>query len=129
MALIYCPECGTQISEHAEKCIKCGYPLNNIKTSHVGKNPTSQPSESLNISENQNKENSHNGLIVAGYILAFMPILILPIVFIIAGVGAGIANIYYAQWTGKYVHGIVQVIIAVIAGIIGTNIGGAGFGL
>ena len=33
MALINCPECRTQISEHALKCVKCGFPLINISTS------------------------------------------------------------------------------------------------
>jgi len=28
MALIKCPECGTEVSEKAEKCPKCAYPLN-----------------------------------------------------------------------------------------------------
>ena len=31
MALIYCPECGKQISDKAEKCVHCGYQINNIK--------------------------------------------------------------------------------------------------
>lgn len=28
MPLIYCPECENQVSEYAEKCIHCGYPIN-----------------------------------------------------------------------------------------------------
>ena len=31
MALIYCPECGKQISDKAEKCVHCGYQINEIK--------------------------------------------------------------------------------------------------
>jgi hypothetical protein len=31
MALIYCPECGTQVSEHAVHCIKCAYPISSLK--------------------------------------------------------------------------------------------------
>lgn len=27
MALIKCPECGKEISDKAQKCIHCGYPL------------------------------------------------------------------------------------------------------
>ena len=27
MALIKCPECGTEVSEKAEKCPKCAYPI------------------------------------------------------------------------------------------------------
>ena len=29
MALINCPECGKEISDKAEKCIHCGYPIKN----------------------------------------------------------------------------------------------------
>ena len=28
MALINCPECGIEVSEKAEKCLKCAYPIN-----------------------------------------------------------------------------------------------------
>jgi len=28
MALINCPECGTEVSDKAEKCPKCAYPIN-----------------------------------------------------------------------------------------------------
>lgn len=33
MALIKCPECGSEISDSASKCVKCGYPIlnNNIE--------------------------------------------------------------------------------------------------
>jgi hypothetical protein len=30
MALIFCPECGTQVSEHAEACSKCAYPISKL---------------------------------------------------------------------------------------------------
>jgi hypothetical protein len=70
-------------------------------------------------------ENKKTNLITTGYILAFMPILILPIVFTLAGVGVGIVNIS----KGENRHGITQIVIAVIAGVIGTIIGGAGFNL
>ncbi len=28
MALIKCPECGKEVSDQAQQCIHCGYPLN-----------------------------------------------------------------------------------------------------
>jgi len=28
MALIKCPECGTEVSDRAEKCPKCAFPIN-----------------------------------------------------------------------------------------------------
>ena len=30
MALINCPECNTEVSEKADKCPKCAYPINKI---------------------------------------------------------------------------------------------------
>lgn len=30
MALIKCPECGTDVSDKAEKCPKCAYPINTV---------------------------------------------------------------------------------------------------
>lgn len=70
-------------------------------------------------------ENKKTNLITTCYILAFMPILILPIVFTLAGVGVGIVNIS----KGENRHGITQIVIAVFAGVIGKIIGGAGFNL
>ena len=32
MALITCPECGASVSDKAEKCPQCAYPLNKIET-------------------------------------------------------------------------------------------------
>lgn len=66
-----------------------------------------------------------SNLITTGYILAFLPILILPIVFTLAGVGVGIVNIS----KNENGHGIAQIAISVITGIAGTIIGGAGFNL
>ena len=36
MALIYCPECGTQVSDKAQACIKCAYPIGNVNQINVG---------------------------------------------------------------------------------------------
>lgn len=33
MALIQCPDCGRKVSSKAEKCIRCGFPLQNISSS------------------------------------------------------------------------------------------------
>ena len=30
MALIFCPECGSQVSEHAKQCVKCSYPIDKL---------------------------------------------------------------------------------------------------
>ncbi len=38
MALIRCPECGKEISDQAEYCIHCGYPLHSMKRENRGQN-------------------------------------------------------------------------------------------
>lgn len=34
MALIKCPECGKEVSEHSENCIGCGYPISKFLAKH-----------------------------------------------------------------------------------------------
>ena len=41
MALIYCPECGKQVSDKANACIHCGYPLEELKA-HRAENDSVQ---------------------------------------------------------------------------------------
>lgn len=38
MALIKCPECGKEISDKANACIHCGYPLNEEEDFYIGRN-------------------------------------------------------------------------------------------
>lgn len=35
MAIIECPECGGKVSEHAEYCIHCGFPLKKINKNNI----------------------------------------------------------------------------------------------
>ncbi len=35
MAIINCPECGTQVSDQAEKCLKCAYPINKTNINNI----------------------------------------------------------------------------------------------
>lgn len=35
MALINCPECRTQVSDKAEKCPKCSYPINKAVNTNI----------------------------------------------------------------------------------------------
>lgn len=40
MALLKCPECGNIISEHAQKCPNCAYPMTLIKENNIKKSPS-----------------------------------------------------------------------------------------
>jgi ribosomal protein L32 len=39
MAIIKCPECGNNVSEHAEICPECGYPISQLKKSDIKGSP------------------------------------------------------------------------------------------
>ena len=55
MALIKCPECGCKISDKAERCIHCGYPMDEIK-----KNLVIDKNTSGKEIENENDKNKNN---------------------------------------------------------------------
>ncbi len=112
MALIFCPECGTQISEHAQFCVKCAYPITNIKN----RKPDYTSLNTLNPNKKQNEE---SGLIIAGYIVSVLSLFILPIFLLITGVIIGIINIS----RGSLGHGMIQIILSIIFGTIGSLIG------
>lgn len=48
MALINCPECGTQVSDKAESCPKCSFPINS-KTEKIAKREEGCFLQTLNI--------------------------------------------------------------------------------
>lgn len=53
MSLIYCPECSTQVSEHAKACPKCAYPISNLNFKQASgniqqSNTTSQTTNNFN---------------------------------------------------------------------------------
>ena len=66
MALIYCPECGTQVSEYAEQCVKCAYPIKDRATNHLNKH------HEFNDYEDEKHFHVSNTII---WIVAFAPIL------------------------------------------------------
>lgn len=97
MALIFCPDCGNEVSDSALSCPHCAYPLSRLKSNAIY--PAIQNSQ----------------LVVAGYIVVFLSLFILPIIFMITGIVIGIINIT----KGASGHGILQIILALIFGILG----------
>jgi uncharacterized membrane protein YbjE (DUF340 family) len=69
MALIFCPECGTQVSDKAQACIKCAFPIAQKINNSVNFN-TNQKSFSYQPSINE--VNVNNNIV---WILAFAPII------------------------------------------------------
>lgn len=65
------------------------------------------------------KKNNNNGTVVAGYICSVASILILPIIFMPAGIVLGLINVS----KNEIVHGIAQIMISIIFGFLGMFIG------
>jgi uncharacterized membrane protein YvbJ len=103
MPLIYCPDCGREVSDSAINCPNCAYPLSKLK------NKNSRP---IPIIQN-------NELVVTGYIIVFLSLFIFPILFMLIGLIIGIINIT----KGATGHGVLQIVLSLIFVILGTFIG------
>jgi len=103
MALIFCPDCGKEVSDNANICPNCAYPLSKLRN---------QTQEFAPVYQN-------NQLIIAGYIFAFLSFFIFPIFFMLVGIILGIINLV----KGAIGHGILQIILSLIFGLLGTFIG------
>ena len=114
MAIIHCPDCGSQVSEHADICNKCSYSIRKLKASQSIGNTQS---DMQNVSVPSPASNS--GLIVTGYILALLSLLFFPILFAIGGVVVGVVTI----GKGATGHGIAHIILSIVLGTIGAIIG------
>ncbi len=125
MAIIFCPECGTQVSDQAQACIKCAYPINKLNVGINNQNNATQKNYSQSLPIDKSTIQPSSGLVVAGYVVAFLSLLILPFIFLIAGIVIGIITISKGQ-TG---HGIAHIILSIILALIGASIGGWGLTL
>lgn len=118
MALIYCPECGTQISEHAQQCMKCSYPIYKLKGKNNQNNSSSNYYSPISSSNNFKAETS-SGLIISGYIVAFLSFMIFPIFLLLAGIVIGIVTIS----KGSTGHGIAHIVLSITLGTLGAIVG------
>lgn len=103
MPLIFCPDCGTSVSDQADKCPKCSYPINNLFKSEL-------KIEVLKKS---------NAMVWTGYVMALLSIIFFPIFFMFFGIIFGIVNIS----RNEVGHGIAQIILSLIFGLLGTFLG------
>lgn len=101
MALVYCPDCGKEVSDSAISCPNCAYPLSKLNT---------QISYQIN---------PNNQLIIAGYVATFLSLLVLPIFFMLVGIVIGVINLT----KGAIGHGILQIVLSLLFGIVGTFMG------
>ena len=119
MALIYCPECGTQVSDQAQACIKCSYPIYKLRSNINNQNNFTQTNYPQSIAKNKQTDETNNGLIIAGYVVAFLSLLILPVILSIAGIVIGGITISKGQ-TG---HGVAHILLSIFFGILGFIMG------
>jgi hypothetical protein len=131
MALIYCPECGTQVSEHAIDCIKCAFPISKLKNNNSNSSvkQSNYPQAQQQVHQpvyhthhyhnTKNNDGASGGLIAAGYIVALLSLLFLPILLMVTGVVLGIVTIA----KGSIGHGIAHILISLLFGIIGAALG------
>jgi ribosomal protein L40E len=123
MSIIFCPECGTQVSEHAQQCMKCSYPIYKLKNYNGYQNKSTYNNYSNNTSINKAPINSNDSLIIWGYVVACLSFLILPVFFLLIGIVIGIITIA----KGHSGHGIAHIVLSIILGTIGTIIGTLAF--
>jgi len=103
MPLIFCPDCGTSVSDQAERCPKCSYPIKQLAK------------QELNIQV----ITKSSAMIWTGYAMAFISLLFWPFFFMLFGIIFGIVNIT----KNEVGHGIAQIILSIICGILGAFLG------
>ena len=98
MAFIFCPECGTQVSEHAQNCVKCAYPIKDRVNSNL---------KGDMIENNQSIEDSDKTtdiFAIVSFACGVGGFLILPILFVPIGYIASIIS-YYRLKENKNLNG------------------------
>ena len=99
MAIIECPECGKEISSHAENCPHCGYPINK-------KTPVYHHSDA--------PEREYNYRTISSFISAGV-ILIIGICFIVSGLVQ--KKVPAGPFVGMGIFMIVMSVVGVLIGI------------
>jgi hypothetical protein len=106
----FCPECGSEINAKAEICPDCG---------------VRQPDQDeANSGDSDNSERARQFLI-AGGVLGFLGILILPIVFCPLAVLCGLLAMFYGRplaGAGIVAWGVIALGIGIVLGIIGLGL-------
>ena len=94
MALIHCRECGSQISDKAKSCPKCGAPVF--------------------VSVSQKTDGKTSIYVTLGYIFSATSFFIFPFIFAIFGFVLGVLNTIEKEEK----HGIIQIALSVLCLVI-----------
>lgn len=96
MGLIHCPDCGTEVSDKAKVCPRCSYPI-----SAIGKTRMS--------------DDNSTPYVWLGYVSACLSLFFFPILFMVAGIACGV----YCISRHDSGHGIAQIALSLVLGILG----------
>ena len=99
MALINCPECGTQVSDKAEKCPSCAYPF---------KEKASSQQETMKVSEVQFTKKKHKRRFIWAALMG-----VIGFILVISGLSNDSEKI-----SPSFIIGLLLLVIAIIYSII-----------
>ena len=91
MALIKCPECGKQVSDKAQACVGCGYPISEMVIGNSNKNttPVTNTYNTSNVEKKQMTQASSSSTYTKGSSSSgggcLMVILVIIIVVVLLG--------------------------------------------
>lgn len=100
----YCQECGAQINQKAEICPECG-----VRQASPNK-------------DDDDRSQRAKQFLIAGVVLGFIGILILPIIFAPLAVLCGLLAMFYGRplaGAGVVAWGVIAFVIGFILGVIG----------
>jgi uncharacterized membrane protein YvbJ len=76
MALIKCPECDTEVSDKADKCLKCAYPINATSQNSANNQPVRVQGEGAFL-----QKMNVGSYIVLAFIIAIVVLIIIAAYF------------------------------------------------
>src|SRR6267378_2294272 len=115
--LVKCPECGNSVSTLAASCPHCGAPLSVTESdTSAPKYHVPPPRPAATSAVPLQPPTGNKGIIAAGYICAFISLLLFPPGFGIAGLALGIIVLT----KGNTGHGIAITVLSVTCGFFGV---------
>lgn len=117
MALITCPECERDVSDQAEKCPNCGFPVQDMKQTRDPYEFTSDQFDSRPVRPDDEKLSNYG---LYGFILAiislFLPVPIIDAIIAVVAIVLAVAGLK-ASKRGFAIAGLVIGILALIGAV------------
>lgn len=119
MSLIKCPECGKEISDKAESCPNCGYPISKIKFEQQIDNDNLECKPTEEQIDNIEDEESKGFLSTGRFVIGIISIVFFAIISL-QSCAAGVYNSIQMNGDKSGSIGFLLAIFMLIAGIIGV---------